>query len=99
MKLIVIALACLAVLLVLMERMRDKLPTPLRIAFDLWMKFAHALGTVMSTIILTALWIIVFGPYALLWKIAHSGNQPSPDDDTFWKDIPDDARTDMRYQF
>ncbi|OGJ63485.1 hypothetical protein A3A67_01315 [Candidatus Peribacteria bacterium RIFCSPLOWO2_01_FULL_51_18] len=36
-----------------------------------WMKISRAIGVVMSSILLTVLWVTVFGIYALILKLAH----------------------------
>ena len=46
-----------------------KLPPPLSWFYDAWMEFSHVLGRIMSTIILTVLWIVGFGTYAVVLKI------------------------------
>lgn len=53
-------------------RMRSLHPLlkPLQLAWRGWMAFSHALGLVMSTIVLTLLWIVGFGSYAIAFRIA-----------------------------
>ena len=46
-----------------------RVPAPLRRLYDAWMAFSHALGRVMSAIILTVLWVIGFGAYAIVLKL------------------------------
>ncbi|OGJ59882.1 hypothetical protein A2881_01975 [Candidatus Peribacteria bacterium RIFCSPHIGHO2_01_FULL_55_13] len=74
-----------------------KLPKPLQQLYDLWMRFSHVLGRIMSTILLTIIWIVVFSIYAIILKMIYlfSGKPPT---DTYWVDVSKDS-TDMRYQF
>lgn len=62
-----------------------------------WMAFSHVLGRIMSTILLTILWVFVFGLYAVTLKIMHLCSK-KPSKDTYWIDVGTDS-TDMRYQF
>ncbi len=74
-----------------------KIPAPLQKLYALWMRFSHILGRIMSTILLTILWIVVFGLYAIVLKIIRlfsKGSNP----DTYWIDVSHET-TDMQYQF
>ncbi len=51
-----------------------------------WMKVSHFIGRVMSFILLTVLWIIMFGLYSIIWKIT-SLFKKSPYT-THWKPSP-----------
>ena len=62
-----------------------------------WMAFSHILGRIMSTILLTILWVVVFGIYAIVLKIMKLFSK-KPSTDTYWIDVSQDS-TDMRYQF
>ena len=93
---IIIALAALALVLVLLDTFYSKLPKALQKAFDLWMKFAHALGYVMSRVILTILWIVVFGPYAIIWKLTH---RQKKNPDSYWIEIDKSVEQKLEYQF
>lgn len=62
-----------------------------------WMAFSHVLGRIMSAILLTILWIVVFGLYAIVLKIMRLFSKSSPKD-TYWIDVSKDP-TDMQYQF
>lgn len=46
-----------------------KLPPPLSWFYEAWMEFSHVLGRIMSFIILTVLWIVGFGIYAIIAKL------------------------------
>ncbi len=61
------------------------------------MGFSHILGRIMSTILLTIIWIVVFGIYAIVLKVIHLFSRKPPTD-TYWIDVSNDS-TDMRYQF
>ncbi|OGJ60768.1 hypothetical protein A3C37_02675 [Candidatus Peribacteria bacterium RIFCSPHIGHO2_02_FULL_53_20] len=74
-----------------------KLPAPLKKVYNLWMRFSHVLGRIMSTILLTILWVVVFGIYAIVLKIMHIFSK-APSKDTYWIDVSKES-TDMRYQF
>jgi hypothetical protein len=62
-----------------------------------WMAFSHVLGRIMSTILLTILWVIVFGAYAIVLKIIRLFSK-TPPPNTYWIDVSKD-NTDMQYQF
>jgi hypothetical protein len=74
------------------------IPKPLRILYDAWMKFAHVLGRIMSFILLTILWIVGFGLYAIPMKII-SIFKRQPNRDTYWVDVPPKIENDMKHQF
>ena len=74
-----------------------KLPAPLKKAYDLWMRFSHVLGRIMSTILLTILWVVVFGLYAIVLKCITLFKKSSPSE-SYWIDVSKDS-TDMQYQF
>lgn len=75
-----------------------KVPKPIKVLYALWMKFSHYLGLVMSTIILTILWIVGFGLYAIVWRIAclfakKKGNE------TYWIPAEQNPIEHMRHPF
>ncbi|MBI3331830.1 hypothetical protein HYZ99_02610, partial [Candidatus Peregrinibacteria bacterium] len=45
------------------------LPPPFSWLWSAWMAFSHALGMVMSKIILTILWVVGFGLYGIVLKV------------------------------
>lgn len=47
-----------------------KIPGFLRPLYDAWMAFSKVLGKVMSAILLTVVWVVLFGAYAIVMKIA-----------------------------
>jgi hypothetical protein len=74
-----------------------KLPAPLQKAYDVWMHFSHILGRIMSTILLTVLWVVVFGLYAVILKCMKLLRRDTASD-TYWIDISKES-SDMRHQF
>lgn len=69
----------------------------LRKIYRLWMSLSHILGRIMSTILLSMLWILVFGIYAIILKISGlcSGKHFR---ETYWIDVSKE-KPDMRFQF
>ena len=65
----IIILGLLVAAVLLCEKNKERLPSPIREIYALWEKFAKALGLVMSTIILTVFWIVMIGIYAVIMKI------------------------------
>ncbi len=61
-----------------------KFPWWLRRLYDAWMLFEDAIGTVVSTIILTLFWILIVGPYALVWKLTTKRSEST---DSYWIDV------------
>lgn len=74
------------------------LPPPLNWLWDLWKKFSHVLGMIMSWIILTILWIVGFGFYAIIMKLIWIF-QPKKSPESYWIDTEPDFENSMRYQF
>ena len=75
------------------------LPVPLRLLWKGWMKFSHILGLIMSTVILTILWIVGFGLYAIVLKIIQIPSLFSKSPATYWIDIKPDPIENMKYPF
>lgn len=76
-----------------------KLPAPLRILWKGWMIFSHVLGIIMSTIILTVLWIVGFGIYAIILKIISIPSLFKKHPETYWIDVKPETVDNMRYPF
>ena len=74
-----------------------KLPTPLSWIWKGWMAFSHALGMVMSKVILTILWIIAFSVYGIILKVLSIRQLWQKPPQTYWVDPPKEAG--MQYQF
>jgi len=62
------------------------------------MAFSHALGMVMSKIILTILWLTAFTIYAVCIKIG-ALFQKKTKPDSYWVDAQPDFKDSMKYQF
>lgn len=52
-------------------------------AYNAWMAFAHVLGWINGRIILTVLYIVVFGPYAIIRMLGRL-IVPRPAPATYW---------------
>ncbi len=61
------------------------------------MRFSHILGRIMSTILLTIIWIVVFGAYAIVLKIVRLFSTTTATQG-YWIDVSKE-NTDMKYQF
>lgn len=75
------------------------LPPPLNWLYKGWMAFSHALGMVMSKIILTLLWIIGFGSYGIVMKVMSLCSKKNLHPETYWVDTPPDFKDSMKHQF
>ncbi len=61
------------------------------------MKLSHVIGLIMSSIILTVLWVIVFGIYAIILKIVNTfGKHPAQE--SYWWDVSQE-HSDFQHQF
>jgi hypothetical protein len=72
-------------------------PKPLLPLWNAWMAFSHAIGMVMSSIILSILWILVFGAYAVCLKIIGLVVR-APVKQSYWHDVSED-HDDFAHQF
>jgi len=95
---LIITLALLIITVIVCEKFEDKLFPPVSWVFAIWKKFSHLLGIVMSSLILSVLWTIGIGLYALLYKLG-SPFRKKPLSDTYWIDIPTNADRNLRHQF
>lgn len=75
-----------------------KLPPPFSWLYAGWMTFSYILGIVMSTIILTILWIVGFGLYAVVLKMVRFMRKESPKE-TYWHIPPEEFEGRLKYQF
>ena len=75
-----------------------KVPAPLLWLKKGWMAFAHVLGRIMSTIILTILWIVGFGVYAIVLKIISIRKLWQKKPESYWIDVSEKERN-LKYQF
>lgn len=62
-----------------------RMPSFLRRAYDLWMKFSHVLGLIVSSILLSVFWALVIGLYGVCIRIATLFH-PRESKDTYWVD-------------
>jgi hypothetical protein len=62
------------------------------------MAVGHALGRIVSFVILTILWIVGFGTYGIIMKIARLFLPKKPPE-SYWVDPPKEFPESMRYQF
>jgi len=76
-----------------------EVPLPLRFLWKGWMAFSHALGMVMSTVILTVLWIVGFGIYAMVMKLIMLPKRFKKAPDSHWIVVKPDPIENMRYPF
>ncbi len=74
-------------------------PKPLKLLWKGWMAFSHVLGLIMSTIILTVLWIVGFGIYAIILRIVRIPKIFQKPAQSFWIDVSPDPKEHMRYPF
>jgi hypothetical protein len=74
-----------------------KVPAVLQPLWKGWMAFSHAIGIVMSSVLLTLIWVFVFGAYAVILKIVKVfGTKPHPE--SFWWDVSKE-HSDFEHQF
>ena len=92
-----IVLATLAVFVVLLDRFHDKLPTPFPQLHRAWTTFSHVLGTGVNYALLSIVWVLVFGPYALVYKCSHKKEEIDPSAKTYWKNA--EKEQNLRHQF
>lgn len=84
-----LVIGALIITVLLCEKFKSRLPSPIKEIYALWEKFAHVFGLVMNTIILTVFWIVAIGIYAIIGKLIRlTRKKPS---DTYW--IPAEPRT------
>lgn len=76
-----------------------KCPKALKPLYDAWMKFSHVLGLIMSTIILTVLWIVGFGLYAITLRIIDIPSRFKEKPESYWIDIQSESHDLMQYPF
>jgi hypothetical protein len=76
-----------------------QLPAPLRLLWNGWMTFSHILGNVMSKVILTMLWIVGFGTYAVILRIVAIRKLFAKEPESYWIDVHPDPVEHMKYPF
>lgn len=75
-----------------------QLPPPLNWLWTGWLKLSEAIGFVMSRILLTVLWIVAFGIYAVIQKTIGLFALSVPAQ-TYWKDCEPDYPESMKHPF
>lgn len=75
------------------------LPFPVRQLFRGWMAFSHVFGMIMSTIILTILWIAGFGIYAVILRIVNFPKYFQKAPESYWIVARPMNPDEMRYPF
>ncbi|MDA0375825.1 MAG: hypothetical protein O3A80_00750 [bacterium] len=98
MKFLVIIVVLIAGVLVC-DKYEEKLFPPISWIYALWKKFSHVLGIVMSFLILTALWIVGFGTYAIVIRIITLPKRFAPKPDTYWINVEPTTVESMKRQF
>ncbi len=94
-----IILGALVIAVLLCDKYKEKLPTPIRQIFALWEMFSNVLGIVMSFIILTVLWIVGFGTYGIITKIITLPKRFKAEPDTYWITATSSTKDSMKHQF
>ncbi|MFH0770284.1 MAG: hypothetical protein V1926_02805 [Candidatus Peregrinibacteria bacterium] len=74
------------------------MPALVRILWQGWKNIGHAIGRVLSFILLTIAWVSIIALYAIALKIAKLfRHHPSPA--TYWVNPPEEVENGLRYQF
>lgn len=74
------------------------LPSPLRWLWEGWKRVSRAIGIAMSFIVLTVLWIVAFGLYALVMKCGKLFRR-TPLPATYWRDVDPDYPESLSHGF
>ena len=70
----------------------------LKILKDYYLEIIKPIGLVMSAVVLTILWVVIFGIYAILTKLLRTiGVMKSVP--TGWQDCPSEPPENVHYQF
>ena len=75
------------------------LPPPLSWLWSAWKMFSEVLGKIMSKIILTILWIVGFGTYAIVLTFFRLFRRKSPPPASYWIDVPPAPPKNLHHQF
>lgn len=76
-----------------------KLPPPFSWFYEAWMEFSRVLGMIMSRVILTILWIVGFGLYAIVLKVIRLFVPKAQAPGTSWIDVTVEQSGDLHRQF
>lgn len=74
-----------------------KLPRPLEVLWNGWKTISHAIGRVMSFIILSVLWVVAIGIYALILRLTGGARRAAPA--TYWIPVKPQQADDLLHQF
>jgi len=94
-----VTLVLLVLFVLLCDKYEDKLFPPISWIYALWKKFSHVLGIIMSFIILTILWIVGFGLYAIILKIITLPKRFAKKPDSYWIDVQPTTVESLKHQF
>ena len=75
------------------------LPKPLQLLWNGWMKFSHVFGLIMNTIILTVLWIVGFGLYAIILRVLNIRQLFQKTPESYWHEAKPTPMEEMHYPF
>ena len=98
MKLLII-LAILVVAVLVCDKYEQRLPPPISWIYAVWKTFSPVLGVIMSFLILTILWIVGFGIYAIIMKVITIPKRFRNDPDSYWIDCEPTTVESMKHQF
>jgi|GEM_PF-3942091 len=70
---------------------------PLRWFWEGWKRAGHAIGIVLSFVVLTMLWIVAFGLYALIMKCGRVFKDTAPA--TYWRAVDPDYPESLLHGF
>lgn len=98
MKILIIIIA-LVLVVIFCDKYEDRLPPPISWIYAAWKKFSHVLGIVMSFLILTVLWIVGFGIYAIVLRIITFPKRFKADPNSYWIDCEPTTVDSMKHQF
>lgn len=94
-----IIIGALVILIILCDKYEERLPPPVSHLFAAWKKLSHGMGIVMSFLILTVLWIIGFGTYAIIIKIITFPRRFRPEPNSYWIECEPSTPESMKHQF
>lgn len=75
-----------------------KLPPPLNWLWWAWMKISAGIGFVMSKILLTILWAVGFGAYAIAYRLSSLFQKKQPST-SYWISATPDFPESMKHPF
>ncbi len=73
------------------------IPKPLKPLYDAWMAVSHFIGLIMSSVMLSIIWVVVFGAYAVIIKtVGLFGAKRRTG--SYWADVSGEV-SDFQHQF